>query len=104
MEKTEPPLEYGFLQRSLDALGNRLGSLEGAVARLEEGVETVTVAIFGRFDEKSVKRKPGLYDQMEGLKYAFWVGAIATSVIALHTIGVPTEVVWKLISTFFTHT
>ena len=107
MDKAKEPVEScktDLLQRSLDGLRYELESFKAILDRFEKGLSKVTVAVFGRFDEDTVSHHPGLYDQMQMMKWPLFIVAGSLLVLALHTIGMPTELLWKVIATFFTHT
>lgn len=91
------------LQQSVDSLREKLTSLEKVIERVEKAVETLNVVIFGRFDEDTVRRKSGLYDQIQTLQIAVWVAAASLLIVALHTVGLPTELLWKVATSLWSH-
>jgi hypothetical protein len=104
----EPKEGYELLAKSVQALTSALGlaqetlrAVEQVYTTQQQTVATVKDFVFGRDDPSTLKHYPGLNDRVRFDGYMIRAGLALIGVVALHSLGVPTELIGKAILSHF---
>lgn len=95
-----------IIRKAISSLDRAVDALNKTVEALNKTVETLQGAVFGRWDERTNERIPGVHDRVAKLEKTFriaavWFGAPVLFVLFLRAVGVPTEDVGRFLSAFF---